>query len=89
MSEWIEVSEGVSAKVMLDWESLGLTFARLGSDEQASFIESAAISLHQLGALEAMLQIEYIAERINDPNLAYDKEKIRWILRGLLERIEE
>lgn len=84
--KWTEVpGSGVSVRVALDWDRLGAAFASAGADDQAQFLEAAADGLRRVGR---DMQLAWIADWINDPKNMFAPADIRWLLAGILERLE-
>jgi len=88
MSKWVRIPDaGVSVKVSHDWDALGRSFADLRSDDQAQFLETAAERLRSLPGVDGEMQLQIIADWINDPNNAFSVRDIRWFLGGVLDRL--
>jgi len=55
----------VCTSLNIDYYELGKRLARLGCDEQSEFLEGLAEGLHNLGKVEGLYQIGYIAGTSN------------------------
>lgn len=80
---------GVDVAVQIDWTDLGTTISDASSDEQAAFIQAWADAMSVWNITSAEMQLQYIADRIMDLDLEFDRDRIRWLLSGILDRITE
>lgn len=79
---------GIELQVQHEWRGLGRVLASGTSVDQAKFLDVFGFGLNSLGPSGDM-QLQYIADEISGEPHRYDKSSIIWLLRGLLERLEE
>lgn len=79
---------GIAVKVSLEWAELGRHIADANSEDQAQFLEAWASAMHTWEALPAEMQMQFVADEVNNLDNDYEVDHMRWLLAGLLERLD-
>lgn len=89
---------GVYAKQRLavEWDEFGKGLAGESSNVQVVFLTEFIDAVHELGALEGSMQLQYIVDSLRWEFEPWEPEerdearrRMRWFLRGLLEGLTE